>query len=744
MNKTNCRWKMLALAGGSLFFAISVGNPALADVPVGTAVTYQGELEEAGSAVDDTCDFEFSLWKDPVSVAGADKVGSTLAQTIVVADGRFTTALDFGGDIFTGGRALWLEIAVCCPSACAVTTLSPRQELTPAPHALALPGLWTQQNAVSPNMIGGYSSNSVNAGVFGATISGGGAFANTHLVTDNFGTVGGGVDNQAGNDDADVGNAAYATVGGGQFHEASGQQSTIAGGWFNEASDHITTVGGGGGNVASARAATVGGGWLNEVAAEYGTIAGGGASNPADDATRNRVFDEYGAIGGGGNNQAGSDDADPLTDRFATVGGGDANVASGEKSTIGGGASNTASFDGATVGGGLGNTAGNFNATVAGGNSNQATGDGATVGGGAGNIAGGFRSTVSGGLSNAAGGDYSFAAGRRAKANHAGTFVWGDSTDADFTSTAADTFLIRASGGVGIGTASPTQKLSLFDGELALQVADNLNEQSILFQNSGGNYTWRLYRSNAGGSLADFHIAGGTDSANFTVLPNRLTIDTDGAVGIGTDNPAEQLDVVGNIHASGTITSGTSITIDGTNDRITASSGTIDFDNENLVTQGNVEAGGNVVVGGNVQTSQTVVNTAMPISAEQSTASTTFVQLAVFNIPDQNADRLVTMNIRFHAKGQSSGETAVFLVRGLCYGDGSTLDLADHYGSAPKLGVIHVRNSTYANYRLNLGPFALTDGQRWRFIVFYRTRNGEAPAFIDELQWEARTIGHNY
>jgi hypothetical protein len=64
-----------------------------------------------------------------------------------------------------------------------------------------------------------------------------------------------------------------------------------------------------------------------------------------------------------------------------------------------------------------------------------------------------------------------------------------------------------------------------------------------------------------------------------------------GNVGIGTSIPTEKLDVNGNIHASGTIRSGNSITVDGVNDKITASSGKIDFDNENLVTTGNVGIG---------------------------------------------------------------------------------------------------------------------------------------------------------
>ncbi len=62
----------------------------------------------------------------------------------------------------------------------------------------------------------------------------------------------------------------------------------------------------------------------------------------------------------------------------------------------------------------------------------------------------------------------------------------------------------------------------------------------------------------------------------------------DGASG---GNISGDLDVTGNIHSSGNLSSGNSITIDGVNDKITASSGTIDFDNEDLVTTGDVGIG---------------------------------------------------------------------------------------------------------------------------------------------------------
>jgi hypothetical protein len=67
-----------------------------------------------------------------------------------VSNGLFTIPdLDFGSGAFNG-EARWLAIAVQCPGDSGYTALSPRQALTPAPYALALPGLWTQQNGDQP------------------------------------------------------------------------------------------------------------------------------------------------------------------------------------------------------------------------------------------------------------------------------------------------------------------------------------------------------------------------------------------------------------------------------------------------------------------------------------------------------------------------------------------------------------------------------------------------------------------
>lgn len=60
--------------------------------------------------------------------------------------------------------------------------------------------------------------------------------------------------------------------------------------------------------------------------------------------------------------------------------------------------------------------------------------------------------TIPGGSSNLIGdnADFSLAAGRRANVNHPGSFVWADSTNADFSSTASNQFRIRAANGLSI------------------------------------------------------------------------------------------------------------------------------------------------------------------------------------------------------------------------------------------------------------------------------------------------------
>jgi hypothetical protein len=141
-----------------------------ASSPVSTSFTYQGQLKDSGGPVNDDCEMAFRLYDQAM---GGGQVGPAITATVPISDGLFTVNLDFGA--FFIGTARWLGIAVQCPGDAGFTTLSPRQALTPASYALALPGLWMQQNGTSPNLIGGYSGNSVAPGVVGATIGRGGS-----------------------------------------------------------------------------------------------------------------------------------------------------------------------------------------------------------------------------------------------------------------------------------------------------------------------------------------------------------------------------------------------------------------------------------------------------------------------------------------------------------------------------------------------------------------------------------------
>jgi len=324
-----------------------------------------------------------------------------------------------------------------------------------------------EPNTDSPNLIGGSSGNAITTGVFGATISGGGAQDYGNSVTDHLGTVGGGAFNQAGNDDEDIENAIYATISGGRENLAIGECSTIGGGEKNSASNSYSCVAGGSFNRAAGNGSYIGGGYWNNAegfkasiggglfnvasgdysaicgghsnhstgynsfigggnynfaSAMYATVSGGGPIESSNPMIYNKATDNYCTIGGGGGNQAGNADEDLTNAIYATVAGGKLNIASGAYSAIGGGSYNTASATYATVSGG-----GPSNESDPENTKNKAMDNYCTIGGGGGNqagntdadltnviyatVAGGFQNTASGAYSAIGGGDTNTASG---------------------------------------------------------------------------------------------------------------------------------------------------------------------------------------------------------------------------------------------------------------------------------------------------------------------------------------------
>ena len=100
---------------------------------LGSAFTYQGQLQLDGQPVSGTCDFQFGLWD---AAGDGNQAGSTLAANAVnVSGGLFTANLDFGAAAFDG-NARWLAVSVRCPSGSGSFTDLGRQALAPAPYAI--------------------------------------------------------------------------------------------------------------------------------------------------------------------------------------------------------------------------------------------------------------------------------------------------------------------------------------------------------------------------------------------------------------------------------------------------------------------------------------------------------------------------------------------------------------------------------------------------------------------------------
>lgn len=344
-----------------------------------------------------------------------------------------------------------------------------------------------QNNASIFSAIGGGMLNRASNAY--STIGGG----NSNYASGAYSTIGGGELNKA--------TGIYSFIGGGggsvstaDTNSAVGAYAVIVGGRGNKAIDTSTTVGGGSYNTAGSGYATIGGGKSNWVKKHpvYGEGAGvtisGGIGNYVDGSQDGYDYYpiNYSTISGGQNNSIRNNTASTigggsgnqiLTPRYnwegSTISGGTSNQILAGNSTIGGGANNqafgtnatvaggkynsaghlfimTGYTSGSTVGGGENNAASSNYGTVSGGNSNYAGSNlayASTVSGGGYNMAQNDYSTVPGGFQNAAWGPYSFAAGRRAKAINTGSFVWGDATDADFSSERDNQFRVRANGG---------------------------------------------------------------------------------------------------------------------------------------------------------------------------------------------------------------------------------------------------------------------------------------------------------
>jgi hypothetical protein len=295
--------------------SFSTLNPQLSAFAQGTAFTYQGRLNENGVPVNRTYDLLFRPFNVPT---GGTQLAFPNLRTVAIANGLFTTTLDFGPTVFNGDP-LWLQIEISTNAFSGiVATLAPRQPLTPAPYAIFAASL--ANGAVdTPQLAGGAVTSGKVAD---------GTLQPADLNLASFGTTFWKVGGNAGTSSDFIG-----TTDDQPFDVRANNARVMRYRFNTDPSGSVTNAP----NV-------IGGSSINGTVTTSvvgATIAGGGGS-----ITNNSFVGGY------------LESPNRVTANFGTVSGGDGNTASGEDAMVGGGSQNNASGTFSMVPGGFENTAG--------------------------------------------------------------------------------------------------------------------------------------------------------------------------------------------------------------------------------------------------------------------------------------------------------------------------------------------------------------------------------------------------
>ena len=160
----NRKQTVLGLALLALALAFSLQPSALVSAsPLGTAFTYHGWLNDAGSPANGTYDLKFTLCD--ADTGGGTVAGPLTNSAVALSHGLFTAVLDFGPGVFNG-EARWLEIGVRTNGASSdFTLLSPRQSVAASPYAIYAPSAGTAGTATS-------AASAASAGSFSGSLAG--------------------------------------------------------------------------------------------------------------------------------------------------------------------------------------------------------------------------------------------------------------------------------------------------------------------------------------------------------------------------------------------------------------------------------------------------------------------------------------------------------------------------------------------------------------------------------------------
>jgi trimeric autotransporter adhesin len=472
-----------------LVLAAAVFSPILAQAQVPALINYQGRLLNGTNLYNGTVNLKLSVYNsetEPLMLLCAD------TGQVSVVDGLYSTyvgdGLAFGDMSWTGQNGdKWIEVVIN------TVTMRPRERLVSVPFAMLSGGV--TNGAINTMMIGNgavLNGNLADGAVDSAKIQDGSigfgdiavnAAANGQVMKWNGSAWAPSDDNVDGGGESLFGYDEYGmfmpspsangmeVIAMGLGCSAGGAYSVVGGGAYNAVvGAYYGTVSGGGCNTNAGAQATIGGGYYNLITltGSNSVIAGGWS---------NTVEGRSSAIGGGKDNRIGPRAA------YSVIAGGQLNlvsttayacvIAGGYNNLIepgvyqgfigAGGANKLLGGDYGFIGAGLVNRIGEDAAWgfIGGGRYNTIdyAADYATIGGGYSNTCLGSYATIPGGMLNRAEGTNSFAAGRRAHALHDNTFVWADGQEADFVSSNANSFLVRATNGVGINTPDPQENL---------------------------------------------------------------------------------------------------------------------------------------------------------------------------------------------------------------------------------------------------------------------------------------------
>ena len=307
------------------------------------------------------------------------------------------------------------------------------------------------------------------------------------------------------------------------------------------------------------------------------------------------------------------------------------------------------------------------------------------------------------------------------------TATAGSTTTADAT----ERMRIDANGNVGIGTTNPSQLLHIYGKEknIVLQTSNNGQDDnnSILFQNSGGNFSWRIgrrYNSSIADNNSNFVISGGgSGNSDYKSLIDMFTINYDGNVGIGTTSPTAKLDVSGDafVHTNsdaslyvgaggdGTITGSTNYlrihsTSNSTNPNATDKHNYIDYKKNSLnfrsstTTRMTITEGGNVGIGLSSPLAKLDVSGSIRASGNigiGGAAPHSTIQLA---IGDSNTgitnNGVLVPELLFTSDSYS-------IMRMVGYSEGSKF--VNIYGSLEVEGYVKINNSTTISGNVGIG-----------------------------------------